>query len=185
MSTIEDGGGKNGKMRVNKTQRGDVSSAIAPRTFYAARDKGLAYSVSYHFTAAAGEHIAYLTNTSSTQDLFVGDISFGGINSILWKGFFCTGTAAAGESLTPTPLNDSKNIPAAATAMAGDTAITGLTTAGQFTTRRSPAAGTEEESFDGAVILGPGNALVIEYDTGTGGIGEVDIHFHFEDLATT
>jgi hypothetical protein len=152
---------------------------------YAARDFGQSYSAIYHFTATAGDHIAYLKNTSSTRNLFIGDMSFGGVNSILWKGFFCTGTAASGEVITPQPTNKSKAIPAEATAMAGDTAITGLTTDGEFTTRRSPAAGTNEEAFDGTVILGPGDAVVIEYDAGTDGIGEVDIHFHYEDIGAS
>jgi hypothetical protein len=125
-----------------------------------------------------------LKNTSSTRNLFIGDVSFGGVPSILWKGFFCTGTAAAGETVTATPTNKSKNIPAEASAMAGDTAITGLTTSSIFTIRRSPADGSEEESFDGTIILGPGDAVVFEMDTGTG-IGEVDIHFHYEDIGAS
>lgn len=182
---VEDGKGKNGDMSVSVTQRGNVSAKTAPRPMYSARDDGLSFSAVYHFTAAATEHVAYLKNTSSTRNLFVGDISFGGVETILWKCFFCTGTAAAGETITPTPTNRSKSIPAEATAMAGSTAITGLTTAGEFTTRRSSANGTEEEHFDGTVILGPGDAIVIEYDTGTGGIAEVDVHFHYEDLTAS
>lgn len=179
---IEDGKGKSGDMSVSSTQRGNVSAKTAPRPMYSARDDGLSFSAIYHFTAAAGEHVAYLKNTSSTRNLFVGDVAVGGVNSILWKMFFCTGTAAAGEAVTPTPTNRSKSIPAEATAMAGDTAITGLTTDGEFSTMRSPAAGDTEENFDGTLILGPGDALVVEYDAGTSGIGEVDIHFHYEDL---
>lgn len=179
---IEDGKGKNGDASVSSSQRLDVSARTAPRPMYAARDDGVSFSAIYHFTAAAGEHIAYLKNTSSSRNMFIGDISFGGVETILWKVFFCTGTAAAGETVTPTPTNKSKSIPAEATAMAGDTAITGLTTDGEFTTRRSSANGTDEENFDGTIILGPGDALVVEYDTGTGGIAEIDIHFHYEDL---
>jgi len=182
---IEDGKGKNGDMSVSVTQRGNVSAKTAPRPMYAGRDDGLSYSAIYHFTAAAGEHVAYLKNTSETRNMFIGDISFGGVQSVLWKGFFVTGTAAAGESVTPIPTNKSKNIAAAAEAMAGDTAITGLTEAGEFTTRRSPANDTNEENFDGTVILGPGDAIAIEYDAGTSGIGEVDIHFHYEDIGAS
>lgn len=182
---IEDGKGKNGDASVSSVQRLNVSAKTAPRPMYSARDEGLSYSAIYHFTAAAGDHVAYLKNSSSTRNLFIGDISFGGVNSVLWKGFFCTGTAASGETVTPTPTNKSKNIPAEAVAMAGDTAITGLTTGAEFSTRRSPAGGTEEENFDGSLMLGPGDAIVIEYDAGTTGIGEVDIHIHYEDLGAS
>lgn len=179
---IEDGKGKNGDMSVSSTQRGNVSAKTAPRAMFSARDDGLSFSSVYTFTAAAGEHVAYLKNTSSTRNLFIGDISFGAVETVLWKGFFVTGTAAAGETVTPTPTNRSKSIPAEASCMAGNTAITGLTTDGIFTARRTPVNDTGEEAFDGTVVLGPGDAVVIEYDTGTGGIGEVDIHFHYEDL---
>jgi len=179
---IEDGKGNNGDASVSSVQRLNVSAKTAPRAMYSSRDFGRSYSAIYHMTAAAGEHVSYLKNTSSTRNMFIGDISFGGVPSILWKCFFCTGTAAAGEAVIPQPTNKSKAIPAEAIAMAGDTAITGLTTEGQFTTRRSAANETTEEAFEGTVILGPGDAVVIEFDTGTSGICEVDIHFHYEEL---
>lgn len=179
---IEDGKGKNGDMSVSTTQRGNVSAKIAPRAMYAARDDGLSFSAIYHGSAAAGDHVAYLKNTSSTRNMFVGDVTLGGVEAILWKMFFVTGTAAAGETVTPVPTNRSKSIPAEATAMAGDTPITGLTTAGEFSTARSPALEDHEEGFDGSLILGPGDAFVVEYDTGVTGIFDIDIHFHFESL---
>lgn len=179
---IEDGKGKNGDASVSSVQRLNVSAKTAPRPMYAARDFGMSFSAIHTFTAAAGEYVAYLKNTSSTANIFIGDISFGGVESVLWKGFFVTGTAASGELLTPTPTNKSMNIPADCISMAGDTSITGLTTDGLFTIRRSPANDTGEEAFEDTVILGPGDAIVIEYDTGTSGIGEVDIHFHYENL---
>jgi len=182
---IEDGKGKNGDASVSSVQRLNVSAKAAPRPMYIARDDGQSFSAIYTFTAAAGEHVAYLKNSSSTRNIFVGDISFGGVNSILWKVWFATGTAAAGETVTPTPTNKSKNIPAEAVAMAGDTAITGLTASGPVSIRRSAAASTNEEHFDGTLILGPGDAIVIEYDTGTSGIGEVDIHFHYENIGAS
>lgn len=182
---IEDGKGKNGDMSVSSTQRGNVSAKTAPRAMYSARNDGLSFSAVYTFTAAAGEHVAYLKNDSSTRNIFVGDISFGAVETVLWKIWFATGTAAAGETVTPTATNKSKNIPAEAVAMAGDTAITGLTAIGPVSIRRSAAASTEEEHFDGSLLLGPGDAIVVEYDTGTSGIGEVDIHFHYEDLGAS
>jgi hypothetical protein len=179
---IEDGEGSNGDMGVTASQRGKVSSRSSPRTLYAARDKGLSFSSIYTFTAASGDYVAYLKNTSSTKNMFIGDVSMGGVNSILWKFWFVTGTAAAGEAVTPIPTNHSKKIPAEATAMAGDTTITGLTTDGNFSVFRSAAASSFEEHFDGSTILGPGDAMMIEYDTGASGVGEIDIHFHYEDL---
>ncbi len=177
---IEDGKGKAGDMSVSNSQRGNVSAKTAPRPYYVSRDNGLSFTAIYIFTAAANDKVAYLKNTSSTKNLFIGDVSLGGVNSILWKGWFVSGTAAAGELITPTPSNKSKNIPAEAIAMAGDTTITGLTDISIFTIARSAAADTYEKHIDGMIILGPDDAIMFEYDTGTGGIGEIDIEFHYE-----
>ena len=183
---LEDGKGKNGDMSVSATQRGNVSAKIAPRIFYSARDDGLAYSAIYDdITATAGDYVAYIKNTSSTRNMYIGDISLGGVEAVKWKMFFCTGTAAAGEAVTATPMNNSKAIPAEAACMAGDTAITGLTVTSQFSNHRSSALATQEEHFDGSLILGPGDAVVIEYDAGTAGVCEVDIHFHYETIGAT
>ena len=183
---IEDGKGKNGDMSVSTTQRGNVSAKTAPRIMYAARDDGFSYAAVYEgITAAAGEYVAYLKNTSSTKNLFVSDMAASGVEAIKWKLWFVTGTAASGETVTPTPFNKSKSIPAEATAMAGNTAITGLTTDGQIGFARSGALSGVEVAYHNALILGPGDALAVEYDTGTSGICEVSIHFHFEDLGAS
>lgn len=180
---IEDGQGKNGDMSVSSTQRGNVSSRTAPRTFYASRDDGLAFVAIYDgITAAAGEYVAYLKNTSTTRNLFIDDMLAGGVENIKWKLFSCSGDAAAGETVTATEFNLSKSIPAEAIAMAGNTAITGLTTLAQLSTGRTPANGGAQRSFESALILGPSDAVVLEYDTGSSGLCEAEFHFHYENL---
>ena len=178
---IEDGQGKFGPAGVDKDQRLMVCSKSNSASAVISHEEGLTYSAVYEFTAAATEHVAYLKNTSSTKDIEIDDIELGGVNAIKWKIFSCTGTAAAGETVTATSLNISKAIPAEVTAMAGSTAITGLSTVAAVASKRSLAGETVVEDFKGALILGPGNAIVVEYDTGTGGIAECTIHFHFED----
>ena len=186
MAKIEDGKGKNGDMSVSATQRGNVSAKTAPRNFYSARDDGLAYSAIYEgITAVAGDYVAYLKNTSTTRNMFIGDLTAGGVGDVKWKLWFVIGTAAAGESVTATPMNNSKNIPAEATVMAGNTSITGLTTDGQVSNFRSAALSSWEEAFDGSLVLGPGDAIALETDAGTIGVVEMDIHFHYETIGAT
>jgi len=183
MAKIEDGKGKNGDMSVSASQRGNVSAKTAPRIMYAARDDGLAFNAVYDgITAAAGDYTAYLKNTSSTRNLFVKHVEFHAAEAVKWKLWSVTGTAAAGESVTPSPLNLSKSIPAEATAMAGNTSITGLTTVLHLGAHRTPATDSSEMHFDGALILGPGDAIAIEYDSGTSGLCSHDIFFHYEDI---
>ncbi len=180
---IEDGKGKNGAASVSTVQRLNVSGKNAPRMMYASRDFGLAYNAVYDgITAAANDYTAYLKNTSSTRNLYVSTIQFHSAENVKWKIWSVTGTAASGETVTPSALNLSKNIPAEATAMAGNTSITGLTTVVQLGAHRSPANGDSDMNYAGALILGPGDAIAIEYDAGTTGVCSHDIYMWFEDL---
>jgi len=180
---IEDGRGRNGDAGVSKNQRLDTSSRSGLRLFYTSRDEGLAYHAVYDgMTGTAGDIMAYLQSNSTTRNLFIDEINFGGVEAVKWRVFAVTGTAASGEIIMPAKLNLSKGIAAEATAMAGDTAITGLTTGDQIAVERSGPLNTVVDDFHGALILGPGNAIAVEYDTGTTGLCEIEIIFHFEDF---
>jgi len=186
MALIEDGKGSGKKMSVSTTQRGNVSAKTAPRMYYASRDVGLAYNAVYDpMTMAAGEYSAYVKNSSSTRNLFISEIEFHSVENVKWKIWSVSGTAAAGTTVTPTELNLSKGIAAEAVCMHGDTAITGLTTIAQVGSHRSQALSDSGMNFQGSLILGPGDAIAIEYDTGTGGICSHDIFFWFEDLGAS
>jgi len=183
---IEDGKGKNGDASVSSVQRLNVSGKNAPRYFYASRDFGLAFNAVYDdLTVAAGEYSAYLKNTSSTRNLFIGHVEFHSAESVKWKIWEVSGTAASGASLIPSSFNLASGIPAEADAMSGDTAITGLTTIKQIGSHRSEALSDSAMDFEGALILGPGKAIAIEYDTGTTGICSHDIFFWYETIGAS
>jgi hypothetical protein len=180
---IEDGKGKNGDMSVSGAQRGNVSAKNAPRSFYASRDERRAFTAVYdNMTVAAGECAAYLKNTSTSRDLMIDHIFVSGAENIKWKIFKVTGTAAAGAAVEPSNLWLDSNIGAEATAMSGDTAITGLTADRTLGSLRSPANDEACISFYGALSLATNAAIALEYDTGTTGLCEVSIHFHYEDF---
>ena len=179
---INDGQGKNGPMGVNAESRGKISSSNAERGFFAARDKGLSYSAVYIFDAAATEHVAYLKNTSTDKNLFIGNVSIGTVNSVLFKLFFATGTATTGETVIPVPTNKARTLAAPASAIAGDTAIASLGVDGLVGIQRTTSNATVQKDYKGLLQLGPGEAVVWEYDTGSSGIGEIEALFHFEDI---
>lgn len=180
---IEDGKGSGRQASVSSVQRLNVSAKTQGRIFYASRDFGLAYNAVYDdITAASGDIVAYLKNTSSTRNLFVTHMEFHSVENVKWKIFSVSGTAASGATVIPSTLNLSSGIAAEAEAMSGDTAITGLTTLTQIGTHRSQALGDSEMHYDGALMLGPGDAIAIEYDTGTTGLCSVDVHFFFEGI---
>lgn len=183
MGKIQDGKGKNGDASVSSVQRLNVSAKTAPRTFYSSRDFGLSFVASYEdMTCTAGDHVAYLKNTSNTRNLFILDIDFNSVEAVKWKVFSCSGTAAAGATVIPSNLNLSSNKVAEATAMSGDTAITGLTADRQVGGLRTPALDSRLKEFNGALVLGPNDAIVVEYDTGTTGLCGIEILFYYEDL---
>lgn len=180
---IEDGKGKNGDMSVSTSQRGNVSAKTRDRSFYANRDDAKAFVAVYDdITAASGDHIAYLKNTSKTDNLMINRIEAASVEIAKFKVWGCTGTAASGDLISSSQLNRSSKLSADATVMTGDTAITGLTVDDALGIMRTEANGESKEDYDGVVLLGPGDAIVIEYDTGTTGACTVSIFFWYETV---
>ena len=180
---IEDGKGKNGDASVSNTQRLNVSNKGAQRIYYVSRDFGLAFNAVYPaITATAGDYVAYLKNTSSTRNLFVGRIEYHSAENVEWNVWQVTGTAASGETITPANLNLGSGLAAEAIAMSGNTAITGLSNTKQIGVHRTTAAGEASMDFEYALILSPGTAIALEYQAGTTGLCEFDIHFYYETL---
>ncbi|HUV84540.1 MAG TPA: hypothetical protein VMV86_02465 [Methanosarcinales archaeon] len=183
---IEDGKGKNGDMSVSYAQRGNVSSKSKNRLFYISRDDGLAFNaVMPSFSAAAGEYVFYLKNTSPTKNLMIDHIEYHSLQAVHWKVWQVTGTAAAGTAITPANLNLGTGIPAEATCIGGAATITGLTLGNQLGTHRTEATGEGEMDWGGGLILSPNTAIMVEYDTGTTGLCEIDCLFHFETIGAT
>ena len=122
---ISDGKGKNGDMSVSASQRGNVSAKTRDRLFYISRDDELAFNaVMPSFSAAAGEYIYYLKNTSSSKNIFLHSLEFHSVQNVQWKIFKCTGTAAAGTEIIPTNLNLGSGRLSETTAMGGGATIT-------------------------------------------------------------
>jgi len=187
---IEDGKGKSGDMSVSASQRGNVSAKTAPRIFYISRDDSLAFNAISvgDFSYDIGEYCFYLKNTSSTRNMMIQHIEFHSVDAIRWVVHEVTGTAAAGTAIIPSNLNLASGIPAEATAMGGGAAITGLTPVKTVGTHRTGVFGEGEMDYAGSLILGPGNAIAVEYDneySTTTGFVEIDAFFHYEGIGVT
>ncbi len=167
---------------VSVENRLNNSSKSNPRTFYVSRDDGLTFTLaSVDSSAAAGDLIAYLKNDSTTRNVYIKEIQVSALNAALWKVFEVTGTAAGSSAITPSNINLASGQTADATAR-GDGALTGLTTADLIRSTRTTAGDAMNIVFDDALILGPSDAIAVEYDTGTTGAAEVNIMLHFEDI---
>lgn len=180
---IEDGRGTGKIAKVNTQNRLDVSSQTDPRIFYASRDNGLAFTVnSVDADSDPGDYVLYLKNTSTTKNLYVSDLHAGAGASALWKLFFVTGTGA-GTTVTAGNLNGQSGL-ASESISFGDAAVTGLTitSTALLKVRRSPAGAHANMIFNDSLILGPQDAIALEFDTGATGTTDSSIIFHFEDF---
>ena len=180
---IEDGKGKNGDMSVSASQRGNVSAKTRDRLFYVSRDDELSFNaVMPTFNGAAGNYVYYIKNTSSDKNMFIHTIEYHSVEAVHWKVWQVTGTAAAGTAITATNLNLGSGRIAEATIMGGGSTITGLTLGNQVGTHRTQATGEAGMDWGEGLILAPNTAIMVEYDTGTTGLCEIDCIFHFEGV---
>ena len=165
--------------------RVNVSSRSDDRAYYNSRDKGECFSVPFDFqSASAGEFGVYFKNNSSIGLEFV--VAGVGINSVeasRIKLHFVSGTATGGTVLTPTNLNGSSSNAAAATAMEGGSAatgITGLTSISLIDFAYVQATGHQEFRLKDRLRLGQNDAIAVEYDEGTTGDFSGVIFGYFE-----
>ncbi len=178
---LEDGKGRGFSASVSESNRLNVSAKTNPRAFYISRDDGLAFTLSsIDADADAGDVIAYLKNTSTSRNLFVKQIHYGGTNAALWKTWVVSGIAG-GTSITPVNLNLTSGKSAEAIAF-GSNPVTGLALDSLVGPHRTIAGAHSIDAWDDVLILGPNDAMAVEYDTGTTGPAEVNIEFHYEPI---
>jgi hypothetical protein len=179
---IEDGKGRGLLASVSSTNRLNASAKTNPRIFYSSRDDGQAFTVtSLGASIVAGEHSIYLKNDSTTRNLFVRAIHISNVEDVLWKIWSVTGTASAGNALTPSNLNLGSGLSAEAT-VRGDDGIADLTTDRLLKAMRVGALEHADMHYDDSLMLTTGTAIALEYDTGTTGNAEVTIEFHYEEI---
>ena len=183
---IEDGKGKNGDASVSSVQRLNVSAKSKNRLFYISRDDGLAFNaVMPSFSAAAGNIVYYLKNTSADKNIMIDSLEFHSLEAVHWKIFSVTGTAAGGTAITPANLNLGSGRAAEATVMGGGATVTGLTNVHQIGTHRTQATGEADMDWGDGLILAPNTAIAVEYEAGTTGLCELDCLFHFETVGAS
>ena len=178
---IEDGRGRGYISSVSESNRLNVSSKANPRAFYISRDDGLAFNISSADTDTdAGDIICYIKNISTTRNIYIRQIHYGGANAALWKTWKVSGTAG-GTSITPSNLNLTSGKSAEAVAF-GSNPVTGLSLDELISSHRTVAGAHGIEPWEDVLILGPNDAMAVEYNTGTTGPAEVNIEFHYEDI---
>ena len=178
--TIDDGRGTGQSAGVSITgNRLDVSSRADERIYYISRDNGDAYTcTSIDGGAVAGEYNFYFKNTSTTQKFYVKDIVVGSSVLAIFKVSKVTGTGS-GSAVTITNLNFTSGNVAVATVL-GNGPVTGLSESAVVDMVSVEADATETMDFHDALVLGQGDAIAVEYDTGAGGSVHITMLGYFD-----
>lgn len=162
----------------------NVSSRADNRAYYISRDKGQCYTLPYEFnTSGTGEYAAYLKNTSTDKTMVISSVGLNSEVATRFKLEFVTGTAAAGDTVIPTNVNNSSPNDAVVSAMEGasaGTGITGLTAVNIIDYAFCTATGHEEMRLSDRVRLGQNDAIALQVSETAGGDVAGVIFFFYE-----
>ena len=177
---IEDGKGSGKEAGVDDRNRLMASVVTSNRAAIVAKEDELCFNVAFtDASAAAGNYVAYIQNTSTTRELVIDKIRVSAANAATWLLHAVTGTGS-GTAETPINTNRSSGKSAEATCLADN--ITGLTSAGEMQVIRTPANSAAALNVDDTIRLGPDDAIAVEYDAGTTGAAGCTMRFYYEDI---
>jgi hypothetical protein len=181
---IQDGKGRGFLAAVNAMQRMLVEAVCEQKAGQVSREDGEAYVAHVTDTGpAAGEYPFYLKNTDDDKVLVIDKVFLSAEDGdVQWILHHVTGTAAGASEVTPVNLNLASGHGANATCRGGAGGVTGLTSEsvlGRFMGGATGMAVVKVE-YDGALVLGDGDAVALEYQAGTGGDADITVTFHYE-----
>jgi hypothetical protein len=159
---IEDGRGTGQTVGVSATgNRLSVSSRADERIYYVSRDNGDAYSfISIDVPGADGEHNFYIKNTSTTQKLYIKEVTISHQTLGTFKINKMSGTAT-GTSFSGTNLNFLSGNTAAAQ-LVGNGSVAGATSTSTIWAGQVNKDVSKVIDFHDSLILGQGDAIGIQ-----------------------
>jgi hypothetical protein len=131
------------------------------------------------FSAATGNEIIYIKNTSKTSLLVIDKADVSSVNAGLFELFEVTGTAA-GTSISGSNTNLTSGNEADATSL-GEASVTGLTIGKRIDLARTSANGSGTMQLKDVLVLGLNDAIAITY-TGSTGIVDAAILGYYEKV---
>lgn len=179
---LEDGKGRGHIAGVSKDNRVMTSAKVNTRGYYVSRDDQRLFNAVFEdASAAAGDYVAYIKNTSTTRRLVIDLFRIGAVNAAIFKVVTATGTATGGNAVTSVNMNRGSSITPEATLLAD--AVGGFAAGTPLIVKvRTPAATSFDINFDDTLILGQNDAIAVEYDVGTTGEASVTLRYYFEDI---
>ena len=174
---IRDGAGSGKEAKVNAKNRLDVTSATLSQRALTSVADGLTFTWTTSFSAATGNEVIYIKNTSKDKLLFIDKVTMNSVNACLFELFQVTGTAS-GTPITGKNTNlTSSNV--AAVESFGEAAVTGLTLGDRIDLARLGANGRTDMNLEDILILGFNSAVALEY-TGSTGLVDIIVTGYFE-----
>jgi hypothetical protein len=177
---IEDGIGSGRLAAVNNRNRLDVAASIFTEHHLVAVKDAQTYIWNTSFSAATGNEVIYLKNTSKEKLLVIHRITVNSVNAGLFELYQATGTAS-GTSITGVNTNLTSGNAADAIAY-GEAAVTGITLGNRIDIARTAANGRTAMKLDDVLVLGLNDAIAVEY-TGSTGLVDLIITGYYDTLA--
>jgi hypothetical protein len=176
---IQDGAGGGKLAGVNDDNRLETQTVTVSETHFASLNKGKTFLWTSSYSAATGNEIIYIKNTSTTSYLIIDKVTVNGVLTGLFELYQVSGTAS-GTSITGTNANLTSNNVAAATAL-GNASVTGLTIGNRIDLARISATGRATMELNDVLILGFDDAVAVTY-TGSTAIVDATITGYYEDI---
>lgn len=181
ISGNKDGGGI-ADLNFTKDSRLKSDCRVNKSSHFVSVEKGLTFNYVFEdASAAAGDYVAYLKNTSTTRNLVIELVRVWSTSTAVWKVVTATGTATGGTTVTAVSMNRGLNITPEATALADN--VGGFTAGSALIADEATAANSSSViPFDDTLILGTGDAIAIERDAaGSTDRCGITMRVYFED----
>lgn len=176
MSIIKDGSGTGRTLRINSENRADVESVTRPLDQHINEVYAKVFSVAFDAIDPVGadDYFYYMKNTG-TKNLHVTDIRIRSTVAGVVEVHGVTGTASFTSETAITPTNRTIGSAESLTATtSADTNVTGLTSSGVLFYVPCETANEENEfKTSSHIIIPPGQAMALLWDTSTGALSGV------------
>jgi hypothetical protein len=189
---LTDGTGSNIRQKVNTRNQAEIRSTNISEEHEVSNSDGRSFfansaDTANTLTTATGNtySILFIKNTSASRNLVIEKVlssadTAGGV--IVWRKNMTEGSIGDNNTHTPVNLNFSSALSAEATVYnwdeTGTSGITGLT-GGTVVKTFITGVGFTVHPIDGAIVLGQGNSLTVQYINGTGGDVEFECGIRF------
>ena len=177
-----DDGGKQGPVTVSNTNRLDVSSRTADRTYYESRDEGQVYTAAIQDAGAVADEVTvWIKNISTIKDMIIDTITIGTDVLSTWHIKFASFTTQpTGTLVTATNMNKSSSNTAASEIRGGAAGVANVVQGAEIAFLNVATGDQSTWDTKEALRLGQDDQLAIECKTSSAALITIEFHFDSE-----